>query len=90
MSNADERVRPIFLEFRKAIDEYVASVRDTTKPLHNRGDCRPTKPCALCRRRTKAENQLLALVGRKPVPAWIAELGEWIAAAEALKPKLKM
>ena len=65
MTNDEKQFQLLFLEFRKAADEYVAAVDDTTQPLHNREECNAKKPCAFCRRRWKAEDRLLELVGRR-------------------------
>jgi hypothetical protein len=90
MNRTSDEYQRVLIAFRKAVEEYVAAVNYTTKPLHNRRDCMPTKPCALCRRRTKAENELLSLVGREPAPAVVSELAALLAAADPLKPKQKM
>jgi len=65
MTRDEEQLKLLFLNVRGAIDEYVAAVEDTTKPLHNREECSIKKPCALCRRRWKAEDKLLELAGRR-------------------------
>ena len=75
-----------FLEYRGSVDEYVAAISDTTEPLHNRDGCTPATPCALCRRRWKAEARLLGLVGRNPRSSLAFEIARALA-TEASKRK---
>ena len=81
----DEKTQRIFWEFRKLIEEYSAAVRDTMKALHNRDDCTLAKPCAYCRRRMKAEAELLRAVGREPMAPWLDQLTARLCAADAGK-----
>ena len=53
------------LESRSLIEEYIAAVHGTMKTLHNRCGCTIDNLCAYCRRRMKAEAELLRMVGRE-------------------------
>jgi hypothetical protein len=76
----------LFLEFRKLITEYVSTVHDTMRALHNRPDCKGREGvCAYCRRRLKAETELLKLIGSEPAPLWLDELSARLCAADTSK-----
>jgi hypothetical protein len=85
----DEKTQLIALAFRKLISEYVAAVHDTMNALHNRPDCTIETPCAYCRRRMKAEVELLSAVGCEPRSTRLRdELAARLCAADAGKPKM--
>lgn len=78
----------IVSELRKVMREYASAVHDTMRALHNRCGCTVGDPCAYCRRRIKAETELLKLIGSAPAAPWLGELTAPLCAADAGKPKM--